>query len=57
MKIYTMNFLLIKLKKEREAKLKEISGEYIEIVDEETGEIEKLIAPIKELINQLVIKL
>ena len=29
----------------------------MEIVDEETGEIEKLIAPIKEMVDQIIVKL
>lgn len=48
---------LKKRRKERETLLKKVSKDYTEIVDEETGEIETLMAPIKEVLNQLVIRL
>lgn len=45
------------LKKEREVLLKNIHGEFKEIVDEETGEIQKIVAPPIDLIDVLRIKL
>ncbi len=48
---------LKKLKKQREAQLKQVIGDSMEIVDTETGEVEQLLAPMKEMIQQLMIKL
>lgn len=44
-------------KKAREQLLKQIQGESMEVIDQETGEIEKIIAPLREIIGQLRIKL
>ena len=48
---------LIKLKKDRESILKNLPGEIVEIVDKDTGEVERLIAPIKEVVDQLIVRL
>jgi len=48
---------LKELKKQREGQLKQVIGETMEIVDKETGEVEQLVAPMKEMIQQLMIKL
>jgi len=48
---------LKELKKQREGQLKQVVGDRMEIVDKETGEVEQLLAPMKEMIKQLMIKL
>ena len=48
---------LKKMKKERETMLKGIKGDFKEILDEETGEISKVHAPLIEYIEVLKIKL
>jgi len=45
------------MKKEREQVLKNIEGEFEEIIDEETGEIQKVYAPIVEHIDSLRVTL
>ncbi len=45
------------IKKEREAVMKSIEGEYREVLNEETGEIEKIFAPIAEYIDMLKVNL
>ncbi len=49
--------LLKEERKKREQLLKSIVGEYKEIVDTETGEVEQLIAPLKEVLDQIVVRL
>ncbi|MCB0640738.1 MAG: hypothetical protein KDC44_03825 [Phaeodactylibacter sp.] len=44
-------------KKTRETLLKSIAADYIEIVDQETGEVERMMAPIKEMVDQIIVKL
>ena len=44
-------------KKAREKLLKQVVGESMEIIDQETGEIERVMAPLKEMIDQIMIKL
>ena len=45
------------MRKERENLLKNIKGEYIETVDETTGEIQKILAPTFEVTETLRVKL
>lgn len=44
-------------KKEREQLLKQLTGDQVEVVNEETGEIERLVAPIKKVVDQIVVRL
>lgn len=43
-------------KKEREKLLQAVSGESLEVVDEETGEIDTLTAPQKKVVEQIIIR-
>ncbi len=46
-----------KEKKIRENLLKKVEGEFSEAVDAQTGEVDRLVAPLKETVDQIIVKL